>query len=188
MPRQQTLPTWFALNACDDRSPSGIVDMRTGDTQFVGGLNLGDYFELTEKEANSGSYTTNGILHAGQYRRVQVHEGATAANVKVGHIGGMVTSLIPELNIVTSADHITLSVPRLVVFLNTVTPGNFCFIQELGIASVVAGGSVSLGDPGSPGTTGTVTNSSTHKMGVFLDHASANSLARIILELPLFQG
>src|SRR5215475_10835127 len=65
MPLQQIITTWFALNGSNDESPSGVNDLRTGAPQFVGGLNIGDYFDLTEQEANEHSWTQIGILHAG---------------------------------------------------------------------------------------------------------------------------
>lgn len=150
MPYQPILPTWLALNACNDTSPSGITDPRTGLPWFAGGLNLGDYFDVTNKEAANASYTTNGTLYAGRYRRVLVDSGATAANVKTGTIGIMpsLAAVIadgdpagkPTENIVTSYDQAIGSSAggvRMVVFLNTVTPGNYCFVQELGIATVL---------------------------------------------------
>jgi hypothetical protein len=151
MPFQPTLPTWLALNACNDTSPTGFTDLRTGQVVYAGGLNLGDYFDLTNGEAANLSYTTNGILYEGRYRRVQVDSGATAANVKTGTIGLMpsLAAVIadgdpagkPTANIVTSLDQgigQTPTIPiRPVVFLNTVTPGNFCFVQELGFANVL---------------------------------------------------
>src|SRR3954467_12964364 len=114
MPFQPTLPTWLALNAANDTSPSYFTDLRTGAPVFAGGLNLGEYFDLTHKEANQLSYKTTGILYAGRYRRVQVDSGATAANVKTGTIGLMPSLAVvglnglgtrnPPVNIVTSYD------------------------------------------------------------------------------------
>lgn len=67
-------------------SPSGMTDIRTGLPYYAGGLVLGDYFDLTEAEANALS---GGQLHAGRYRFVQVDSGATAANIKQGTICGI---------------------------------------------------------------------------------------------------
>jgi hypothetical protein len=184
----------------------------TGYPYEGGGLNLGDYFDLTNDEAATASYTTNGLLYSGRYRYVQVDSGATAANVKTGTVGYMrlgstvksvvvltqgsgqtvgtyqiastggggtgaiiqvvvasatsitasvvsggygytsvptftlatggtpgtvVAQLNSTPNIVTSADVATNAV-RPVVFLNSITPGNYGFIQELGTATVLA--------------------------------------------------
>jgi hypothetical protein len=136
MPFQPIVPTWLALNAADDTSPSYFTDLRTGQPVFAGGLNQGDYFDLTNEEANNLSYKTNGILYAGRYRRVKVDSGATAANVKTGTIGLMPSLAVvstnplgtknPPMNIVTSYDQaigVTAGGVRPVVFLNSITPG-----------------------------------------------------------------
>src|SRR6266446_3516000 len=160
MPLQQILPTWLALNASNDTSPSGITDLRTGAAVFAGGLNLGDYFDTTEAEANQASNTSTGTLHAGRYRRVQVDSGATASNVKTGTIGYMVAGGQPQLNLVTSYDK---SIPGAhpVVYLNVVTPGNYCFVQELGVANVLMGASITKSGP----ATGDLINATTLGVG-----------------------
>ena len=215
MPFQPALPTWLAVNNVNSPSQSGQVDSVTGFQYAGGGLNLGDYFDLTEQEANQSSYLTNGLLHEGRYRYVQVASNATAANVKAGTVGyiqpgqfvqnvvqivagsGMtvgasvtgtttggggttqatyqvvvltattvaITLLTPgvgftslptatitgtggtpptfsvqmgySVNQVTSAD-IANNMVRPVVFLNSITPGNYGFVQELGIATVLS--------------------------------------------------
>lgn len=222
MPFQPALPTWLAINNVNSGSQSGQTDPITGFPYAGGGLNLGDYFDLTSEEAANASYTTNGILFQGRYRYVQVDSGATAANVKTGTVGymrsgstvksvvvltqgsgqtvgtyqvaatvgsgggsgaiiqvivtsattitvsvvnggfgyvspptftlatgGTVGTVVAQLsalpNIVTSAD-VALSASataaadgpvRPVVFLNSITPGNYGFIQELGFATVL---------------------------------------------------
>ena len=202
-------------------SPSGQTDSQTGFPYEGGGLNLGDYFDLTNEEAANASYTTNGTLFYGRYRYVLVDSGATAANVKTGTVGYMsqgstvasvvtsnagsgltngsyqvaatvgsgggsgaiiainvagglivgnptvvnagfgyiapptfsltalggtgaavVAQLSSSPNLVTSADVALgatgVGAVRPVVFLNSVTPGNYGFIQELGLATVLA--------------------------------------------------
>lgn len=195
MPFQPILPTWLALNACNDTSASGFTDLRTGLPVNAGGLNLGDYFDLTESEANALSYSTNGTLHAGRYRRVQVDSGATAGNVKTGTIGCMVAATAPNFNVVTSYDYNTADNPlHQVVFLNTVTPGNFCFVQELGVATVLGASSISSTVVGAimVGTTnGLVTSSATitaNTVGFAAENAKVSGLFKIILDLPAVQG
>lgn len=214
MPQQQALPTWVTLNSMNSGSPSGMADPITNFPYEAGGLNVGDYFDLTDDEALSASNTTTGTLFSGRYRYVQVDSGATAANVKTGTVGyirsgstvktvvvtnagtgqtagtyqisatfgnggtgaiiqvivgsgGTITSasvvngglgytaappfsltalggsggaVVAQLNtspnLVTSADIATNAV-RPVVFLNSITPGNYGFIQELGTATVI---------------------------------------------------
>lgn len=214
MPLQQIVPTWTAWNNANFTSPTALTDLRTGQPFAAGGLNLGDYFDATEQEANQASYTTNGLLHAGRYRFVQVASNATAANVKTGTVGfiqpgtfvqnvyqlaagsgmtagtytvttaggggttqatiqvtvltattiatpvvltpgygftslptatltgtgGTPATLVVEMGVsvnqVTSYD-IATTLVRPVVFLNSITPGNYGFIQELGVATVL---------------------------------------------------
>jgi hypothetical protein len=219
MPQQQIIPTWLAWNNCNFPTQSGIQDLRTGQDFPAGGLNAGDYFDATEKEANNASALINGQLHSGRYRLVQVDSAATVANVKTGTVGysragsfvqgviitvpgtgatpgtytigatpgsgggsgaviqvvvsagGIIVSAalvqggfnyvaVPTFpltvtgttggtvaaqlnnspNLVTSFDQAVTqaSLVRPVVFLNSITPGNFGFIQELGIATVLA--------------------------------------------------
>lgn len=208
MPFQPILPTWLALNACNDTSASGLTDLRTGQSYQAGGLNNGDYFDLTNDEANSLCYPTNGVLYAGRFRRVKVDSGATAANVKTGTIGLMPSLAIqssnglggknPPMNIVTSYDQSIGGVIRPVVFLNTVTPGNYCFVQELGIATVLGTASLqkagpAVGDMINSATSGLVDDPTTQTMGVLflgkaIDLPKNASLFRILLDLPVVQG
>lgn len=201
MPFQPITPTWFALNACNDLSPTGLVDSRTGAAYFAGGLNLGDFFDLTESEANALSYVpaagTSVQLHAGRYRRVQVDSGATASNVKVGTVGLMGAGQQPQLNRVTSYDK-GIVAAHVVIFLNTVTPGNFCFVQELGVASVLMGSTLQKATP----VTGDIIVSTTlgvgqdttaqtvdiATLGIALTAPSPNTLGLVLLDRPTIQG
>ena len=216
MPFQPIVPTWLALNASNDTSPSYFTDLRTGQPVLAGGLNLGDYFDLTNEEANQLSYKTNGILYAGRYRRVQVDSGATAANVKTGTIGLMPSLAVvsvnplgtrnPPMNIVTSYDqNIGGKSVRPVVFLNSITPGNYGFIQELGVATVLGKTSLTatpaIGDliaTDSAANNGTVddptqSTSLTYALaklllGAAIDLPVSNGLFRILLNTPVVQG
>lgn len=245
MPYQRALPTWVALNNTNSSSPSGMTDVDTGQPLQGGGLNLGDYFDITNDEASNASYATNGICYAGRYRFVQLDSGATAANVKTGTVGyarsgnsvktvqtitvgsgqtagtylisatpgsgggsgaviqvvvgaggtivgnpsvingGFGYTSVPTfslsslggtpgtisvqlgytVNLVSSADQVGVTVEaavRPVVFLNSITPGNYGFIQELGVATVLANSAVSQTAAGSycnvvSGNAGTIT-------------------------------
>lgn len=204
MPQSQTIATWFALNGANSRSPSGQADIRTHMPNWAGGLVPGNYFDVTEKEANDLSFTEVGICHAGRYRWVQVDEHATEANIVRGKIGVMPTALKPELNIVTSADkgHVGM---RMVVFLNPplfinpfnddiategITPGHYVFVQELGIASCLFSGTVAVGAAVAMQSDGRVAAGSSLPafLGVSLDVASANQISRVELGLPVQQG
>lgn len=273
MPLQQALPTWLAVNNMNSVSPSGQTDNMTGYPYEGGGLNLGVYFDLTNDEAATASYTTNGLLYSGRYRYVQVDSGATAANVKTGTVGYMrlgstvksvvvltqgsgqtvgtyqiastggggtgaiiqvvvasatsitasvvsggygytsvptftlatggtpgtvVAQLNSTPNIVTSADVATNAV-RPVVFLNSITPGNYGFIQELGTATVLATASQTqaanqFAIVKSSSADGTMTASSAtfgpYAIGSVLDPITtplANTPFKIVLDGPVVQ-
>ncbi len=212
MPYQPIVPTWLALNAANDTSASYFTDLRTGQDVNAGGLNAGDYFDLTNPEANQLSYSVNGILYAGRYRRVKVDSGATAANVKTGTIGLMpslaATSPLnslgtrnPAMNIVTSYDQgIGLATNvRPVVFLNAITPGNWGFVQELGVATVLGAASltgtpaigvlinsVASGLADVPSATTAVVKTT---VGTAIDLPVAGAKYRILLQyVPVVQG
>ena len=144
MPSNQTFPTWLLLNACNFTSPSGFTDSRTGAAIYAGGLNLGTSANLSESEANQLSQTSVGTLHAGRYRMIQVDSSATAANVKTGAIGYMLSGGQPQINLVTDYSHGIVGAHP-VVFLNSITPGNYGFVQEMvGIGSVLCGTSLTV--------------------------------------------
>lgn len=153
MPQQQGLPAWVVLNAANDTVASGMSDQYTGFPYNAGGLVLGDWFDLTSPEAFRNCKPSVGTLFCGRYRRIQVDSGATAANIKTGTIGlmasqaaasldiGNIGGALPvSMNIVTSFDksHLGAKTIRPVVFLNAITPGNFGWVQELGVATVLA--------------------------------------------------
>jgi hypothetical protein len=208
MPYQPILPTWLAINGCNDTSASGMTDLRTGNPINAGGLNQGDYFDLTNEEANLASYQTNGVLYAGRYRRVKVDSGATASNVKTGTIGLMPSLAVvsvnqfgtknPPMNIVTSWDQSIGGVVRPVVFLNAITPGNFGFVQELGVATVLGGATLqkatpAIGDMIEGTTLGVAQDPTTQTQGVnflgkAIDLPTAALKFRILLDLPVVQG
>ena len=202
MPLNQS-PTFlsFALNACNDASPSGVADAVTGQPIYIGDLDLGVYFDLTEAEANSLSYTTNGTLHSGRYRRILVDSGATAANVKTGTIG-LLASAAKGVNVITSYDQGTAGL-RPVVFLNVITPGNYGFIQELGDATVlgktsgVTNASPAIGDIINSIATGVAEDLATPgsiiatTIGMALtapNHTSTTSFRVLLENVPVVQG
>lgn len=211
MPQLQSISNLFAINAADDVSPSGVVDTVTGQPIYgVTDMQLGVYFDCTNAEAASMSDTAIGLLYAGRYRRVKVDSGATAANVKTGTIGlmpslaainiaiggavGGVAS--PNENVVTSYDQGAAAGLRPVVFLNSITPGNSGWIQELGIATVLGGASLQkspvIGDLINSAATGVVDDPSAQTMGpLFLGKAidlpKVNVLFRVQLGLPVVQ-
>ena len=287
MPYQAALPTWLALNNVNSPYQSGQGDSVTGFPYNAGGLNQGDYFDLTNDEAAGASYPTNGLLFSGRYRYVQVDSGATAAYVKTGTVGyiragstvasvvvltqgsgqtvgtyqvaatvgsgggsGAIIQVIvtsataitvsvvnggfgyvspptftlatggtpgtvvaqlagPSMNVVTSAD-IAIGTASLanagigpvhpVVFLNSITPGNNGFIQELGVATVLAGSTftqaqgynaVPVSGASANGTMTTAVNTyTTYSIGTVIDPLTtplANTPFKILLNGPVVQ-
>jgi hypothetical protein len=287
MPYQAALPTWLALNNVNSPYPSGQGDSVTSFPYMAGGLNLGDYFDLTNEEAAGASYPTNGLLFSGRYRYVLVDSGATAANVKTGTVGyiragstvasvvvltqgsgqtvgtyqvaatvgsgggsGAIIQVIvtsataitvsvvnggfgyvspptftlatggtpgtvvaqlagPSMNVVTSAD-IAIGTASLanagigpvhpVVFLNSITPGNYGFIQELGVATVLAGSTftqaqgynaVPVSGASANGTMTTAVNTYTvYSIGTVIDPITAplaGTPFKILLNGPVVQ-
>jgi len=218
MPQQQALPAWVVLNAANDTSASGMTDTYTGFPYNAGGLNLGDYFDCTSAEAFRNCKPATGLLFCGRYRRIQVDSGATASNVKTGTIGllasqaaasidiGNIGGKLPvSMNIVTSYDKAIGSATtiRPVVFLNTITPGNFGWVQELGVATVLGkttltnatplAGDVVISATGGVADDPTQSTSLTYTLyagiiGVSYDIPQNNALFRILLDgLPIVQ-
>lgn len=197
MPLTPTLTTWLALNSCDDVTATYMYNVRTGAPMPGGALNLGDYFDLTNSEAANLSNTATGTLYAGRYRRILVDSGATASNVKTGTIGLMGAGTQPQMNRVTSYDKGIVGA-HACVFLNTVTPGNYGFVQELGIASILCGATLTKSGP----ATGDLMNSTTlgvlddptvqefvpASMGIALSPPNPNTLILVQLDLPVLQG
>jgi hypothetical protein len=114
-----------------------MLEIRTGLPYQAGGLKVGDYFDLTEAEAQNLS---GNQLHTGRYRFIQLDSTATAANVGIGKIGLMKT-LALGLNFITSYDKGLGGGLRPAVFINNPTAGQisaaaYMFIQEQGVATV----------------------------------------------------
>lgn len=270
MPLQPIVPTWLAINACNDASASGFTDLRTGQPINAGGLNLGDYFDLTEQQANQLSYKTQGLLHWGRYRRVQVDAAATAANLAQGFAGYLVpgysvqsvaivtpgsgqtagtytatsstaggtqvaviqytisssgtlvglpivtqpgagftsiptftiaaggtpaavlAQMLPNADIITDFTHadIATTQPRCIM-LNSITPGNFGFIQEEGLATLAMGatiGTAARGGNANVLTPGSFTSAAAGgpvatTAGTWIDSPAINGLYRALLVL-----
>ena len=174
-------------------SASGMTDLRTGLPYMAGGLMPGDYFDLTEAEAQALGYS----LHSGRYRFVQIDAAAVAANVAQGRIGAM-KSLAQGVNFITDfSQNIggAAGLPRGVVFINNPTPaqilaGCYLFVQELGDASVLASAAITAGAGLIVGAGGQVATGTTINLyvGTALAAAASGALGRCILELPIVQG
>ena len=136
------------LNAVNSSVPYALTEPITGLGIPGTGLNLGDYLDLTLAEATNLS-STSLPLYEGRYVFVKVDSGATAANVKRGTIA-MWTTIAKGDFTVTSFDKALAADLTIGVFLNSITPGYYGFIQVLGRASVLAGtltATPAVGDP-----------------------------------------
>jgi hypothetical protein len=105
-------------------SPTGLTDLRTGKAENGGGFNVGDYMELTEKEANAWSqpYAGQGpLLHEGRYRIVGVSPQAVAANSYQGAVVGIAPG-----NVVQAATILTAGIGQTAgTYTATATGGTF---------------------------------------------------------------
>jgi hypothetical protein len=126
------------------------AEVATG-TPLPTGAFPGNVFYLTESQAAQlsqsvvNSATPTFTCHAGWYMVVQVDAGATAANVKAGYIGAQkaipttytaTQASVPPQALVTDASNVLGLGINPVIFLNTVTPGNFTIVQVAGDAHV----------------------------------------------------
>jgi hypothetical protein len=178
-------------------SPSQMTDIRTGQAYGYGGSYVGVYFDLTEAEAQALS---NNTLHAGRYRFVKIDSTATAANVLTGTIG-LQRSVALGVNVITSYDQglgTGVGLIHPVVFLAPLTAtqiaaGAYVFVQELGVASVLANSSSITAPAGTPiitTTGGVVTNGTTLALYVGQSLATAVISTTFLaqLEFPAIQG
>lgn len=176
-------------------SPSQLTDPRTGLPYQMAGSYVGVYMDLTEAEAQAFSSS----LHTGRYRFVQIDSTATAANVKQGTIG-LQRSVALGVNVITSYDQglgTGVGLIHPVVFLASLTAaqiaaGAYVFVQELGVATLLASGSITApaGTPVVATTGGLVTNGTTLALylGESLATATASTTFLAQLELPVIQG
>lgn len=206
MPKQQALPAWVVLNVANDVSPSGMADVYTGQPYMAGGLNVGDYFDLAAKEAFRNCKPSVGVLYYGRYRRILVDPSSTPANIKTGSIGfmsppadaavafGKIGGANPiTANIISDYAHALDAHLRPVVFLNAITPGNYGWVQELGVASVLGDAGITAGAIGATvsasATTGlAVITGGAAPLGVAIDVPTAGVVFRILMQgVPVVQ-
>jgi len=119
----------------------------------------------------SGGTITGAFVQNGGFGYVGVPTFSLAA--LGGTPGTVAAQLNSTANIVTSADQVGAAIPtaipvRPVVFLNSPTPGNFTFVQELGLATV-------LGKAGASGAVGDYVNAVTTDNGVVTSTAASGS-------------
>lgn len=176
-------------------SPSGMTDPITGQPFNFGGLMVGEFVDLTEAEAQAQSTS----LHTGRYRFIQLDSGATQSKVKTGTIG-LQKTLAGGVNLITDWDQgLGTGVGNIhpVIFLAQptaaqVTAGCYLWVQELGDASVLCGNSITApaGTSVIAEAGGLITQGTTSGLviGQTEAAASANTLCRVQLTLPIVQG
>ena len=132
------------LNSSNDTVANGMVTPILGTQEPGNGLNLGDWVDLTDSEASNLSSTTQ-TLYRGRYQRIIVDSAATAANVKLGTVAYMLSTTQPYR--VTDYSHaLSVNLPS-GVFLNSITPGNYGWIQVLGKMTVLGKTGLTNGSP-----------------------------------------
>lgn len=154
--------------------------------------------------AGSGSVIQVVVGSAGTITSVSVLNGGFGYNsvpsfslTATGTTGGTVAAQLDSSpNIVTSFDQVganTAVAVRPVVYLNSITPGNYGFIQELGTATVLGNGTVGTAATGNfvtVTTGGTVTAGTTYTVatvGQALDLPLASALYKVVLNGPTVQ-
>jgi hypothetical protein len=145
---------------------------------------------------SGGTITAVSVLNGG-YNYNSVPTFTLTATGTTG--GAVVAQLDTSPNIVTTADQTsTTGAPvRPVVFLNSITPGNYGFIQELGVATVLGSatvGTAAVGNFVSPlavgSGNGTVTAGTTYTVTTFaqaIDLPLASNPYKVLLVGPVVQ-
>ena len=138
-----------------------------------------------------GAITSATVLNGGYgYNSVPTFSLTTTSTS-----GGVVAAQLDTTpNIVTSYDQIAAGTGiqiRPVVFLNSITPGNYGFIQELGTATVLSSGAITAGNFVNSTTLGVVTSGTTTyalaTVGIAIDTGTANNFLKIQLTGPVVQ-
>jgi hypothetical protein len=126
------------LNGVNSPSPTLAAEVVTGLPIYTGAF-PGNAFYLSEQQANQLS---NNTCHAGWYMVVQVSASAVGANVAFGLVGHQFnlagSNTAPGALLVTDASTgIGIGINP-VVFLGTVTPGNYTIVQVAGDVTLQA--------------------------------------------------
>jgi hypothetical protein len=141
-----------SLVGVNSASPTLAAEVVTG-LQIATGARpgAGEAFYLSESWANQLSLTAiNGATvltcHAGWYMIAKVDTAATTALVAQGLVGGRVT--LSNTYTVSDCAHANTALGAgqfPVIFLNSVTPGNYTIVQISGDASLLGSGAITTG-------------------------------------------
>lgn len=94
------------------------------------------------------TFTTNGTLFGGYYQLVQVDSTALASNVAVGRVAYIKNTAAGNAGFVVTDESVATANTEVAgIFLNTVTPGNFCAICIGGKVNVRLKSTISNGSP-----------------------------------------
>lgn len=161
---------------------------QTAGTYQIASSGGGGTGALIQVVVGSGGTVTSTIVLQGGYGFTSV---PTFTLVTGGSVGTVAAQLNTTPNEVTSYDQAPVQTGRAVVYLNSITPGNYGFVQELGTASCLANGSITAGNFVNSASTGLVTSGSTTyalaTIGTSIDTGSANNLFKVQLNLPVVQ-
>lgn len=153
----------------------------------VGGGGSGAVIQIVV--GSGGTITSASVLNGGfNYNSIP-----SVSLTSTGTTGGTVAvQLNTSPNVVTSYDQVAVTgVPaRPVVFLNSITPGNYGFIQELGTATLLAGGAITAGNFVSATTAGVVTGGTTFTtttVGQAIDTGTSGFTFKAVLLGPTVQ-
>lgn len=172
------------VNNVNSPSPS-LLTIEPANIPMPGGMALGKPFYLSEAQAQAAS---GNVCHEGYYMSIKVDAGATAANVAQGRVGQRLNAgdgTDPSTWTYTDASHGIVLTP--VVFLNTVTPGNYTIVQVSGVATAQASAALTAAELVSYGTTGEIVAEATSLIlgdhaGVALADIAANALGLIAFQ------
>ena len=152
-----------ALNATNNATSYPFTEPITGLPIPGGGLLAGDYIDITLGEATSFSTAmgSSQALYEGRYKYIQVDASATAGNVKAGTVAARLSTV--SAHVVTDYAHAMTGGQNIDgVFLNSIAPGNWGWIQCRGRASVLGSASFTavpaIGDVVTVTTNGVVTD------------------------------
>ena len=199
-------------------SGATAANVKTGTVGYLrlGSSVVGAIISSAGINQNNGTYTiaaTGGGGTGAQIQIVIAFGSIVAATVVTGGVGytsvptftigqGGVTGVVAgqlssSPNMVTSADQSVVQGVHAVVFLNSITPGNYGFVQELGLATVLCSGTLGDGAIGdyvnTTGTSGTVTTTALSgsavgtTIGRAIDLPVVSNLFKVYLTGPVVQ-
>lgn len=139
---------------------------------------------------SAGTITSVSVLNGGFGYNSVPSFSLTATGTTAGAVAAQLDS---SPNVVTSFDQVaanTAVAVRPVVYLNAITPGNYGFIQELGTATLLAGGAITAANFVSATTGGVVTGGTTFTVatvGQAIDTGTSGQLFKAVLTGPTVQ-